>query len=110
MSMFLGVIMLLAFLLAVFVIFRGVSPIIVLLLLAIVWPLLAGSSFRDLLTNVLQKGGEQDASTILIIVFCAWFGQFLVLTGIPESMIRTTVALAGVRPISLTWAGSLITA
>src|SRR5712691_11556278 len=66
MSMFLGVIMLLAFLIAVFVIFRGVSPIIVLLLLAIVWPLLAGSAFRDLLTNVLQKGGEQYASTIAI--------------------------------------------
>jgi len=44
MSVLLGVIMLLAFLIAVFVIFRGVSPIIVLLLLAIVWPLLARPS------------------------------------------------------------------
>ena len=65
MSVFLGVVMMLAFLIAVFVIFRGVSPIIVLLLLAIAWPLLAGSSFWDLLTNVLQKGGEQYASTIV---------------------------------------------
>jgi Gnt-I system high-affinity gluconate transporter len=110
MSVFLGVIMLLAFLFAVFVIFRGVSPIIVLLLLAIAWPLLAGSSFRDLLTNVLQKGGEQYASTIVIIVFGAWFGQVLVLTGIAESMIRTAVELAGDRPIAVTWAVSLITA
>src|SRR5712692_6062561 len=110
MSMVLGVIMLLAFLLAVFVIFRGVSPIIVLLLLAIVWPLLAGSAFRDLLTNVLQKGGEQYASTIVIIVFGAWFGQVLVLTGIAESMIRTAVELAGDRPIAVAWAVSLITA
>jgi hypothetical protein len=38
MSVFLGVVMMLAFLIAVFVIFRGVSPIIVLLLLAIAWP------------------------------------------------------------------------
>src|SRR6266478_3858142 len=110
MSVFLGVIMLLAFLIAVFVIFRGVSPIIVLLLLAIVWPLLAGTSFRDLLTNVLQKGGEQYASTIVIIVFGAWFGQVLVLTGIAESMIRTAVELAGDRPIAVAWAVSLITA
>src|SRR5216683_2054114 len=110
MSVFLGVVMLLAFLIAVFVIFRGVSPIIVLLLLAIAWPLLAGSSFWDLLTNVLQKGGEQYASTIVIIVFGAWFGQVLVQTGIAESMIRTAVELAGDRPIAVAWAVSLITA
>jgi Gnt-I system high-affinity gluconate transporter len=110
MTVFLGVVMLLAFLIAVFVIFRGVSPIIVLLLLAIAWPLLAGSSFWDLLTNVLQKGGEQYASTIVIIVFGAWFGQVLVQTGIAESMIRTAVELAGDRPIAVAWAVSLITA
>src|SRR5437870_11315307 len=110
MSVFLGVVMMLAFLIAVFVIFRGVSPIIVLLLLAIAWPLLAGSSFWDLLTNVLQKGGEQYASTIVIIVFGAWFGQVLVQTGIAESMIRTAVELAGDRPIAVAWAVSLITA
>src|SRR5258708_3333924 len=110
MSVFMGVVMLLAFLIAVFVIFRGVSPIIVLLLLAIAWPLLAGSSFWDLLTNVLQKGGEQYASTIVIIVFGAWFGQVLVQTGIAESMIRTAVELAGDRPIAVAWAVSLITA
>src|SRR5467141_878964 len=110
MSVFLGVVMLLAFLIAVFVIFRGVSPIIVLLLLAIAWPLLAGSSFWDLLTNVLQKGGEQYASTIVIIVFGAWFGQVLVQTGIAESMIRTAVELAGDRPVAVAWAVSIITA
>src|SRR2546427_12575026 len=109
MSVFLGVIMMLAFLFAVWVIFRGVSPIIVLLALAIAWPLLAGSSFRDLLANVLQKGGEQYASTVIIIVFGAWFGQVLVQTGIAESMIRTAVALAGGRPLAARWAGSLVT-
>jgi Gnt-I system high-affinity gluconate transporter len=110
MSVFLGVVMMLAFLIAVFVIFRGVSPNIVLLLLAIAWPLLAGSSFWDLLINVLQKGGEQYASTIVIIVFGAWFGQVLVQTGIAESMIRTAVELAGDRPIAVAWAVSIITA
>jgi len=109
MSVVLGVVMMLAFLLAVWVIFRGVSPIIVLLLLAIAWPMLAGSSFRDLLANVLQKGGEQYASTIVIIVFGAWFGQVLVQTGIAESMIRTAVELAGDRPLSVAWAVSLMT-
>ena len=109
MSVLLGIVMLLAFLLAVWVIFRGTSPIIVLLVLAIAWTLLAGSSFRDLLANVLQKGGEQYASTIVIIVFGAWFGQVLVQTGIAESMIRTAVELAGDRPIAVAWAVSLIT-
>ena len=87
MSPVLGVIMLLAFVLAVWVIFRGTSPIIVLLALAIAWPLLAGSSFRDLLANVLQKGGEQYASTVIIIVFGAWFGQVLVQTGDRKSVV-----------------------
>ena len=109
MSPLLGVIMLLAFVLAVWVIFRGTSPIIVLLALAIAWPLLAGSSFRDLLANVLQKGGEQYASTVIIIVFGAWFGQVLVQTGIAESMIRTAVELAGDRPVAVCWAVSLVT-
>ena len=109
MSAILGIVMLVAFLLAVWVIFRGTSPIIVLLLLAIAWTLLAGSSFRDLLANVLQKGGEQYAGTIVIIVFGAWFGQILVQTGIAESMIRTAVELAGDKPLAVTWAVSLMT-
>jgi len=109
MSTLVGIVMLLAFLLAVWVIFRGTSPIIVLLALTIAWAMLAGSSFRDLLANVLQKGGEQYASTVIIIVFGAWFGQVLVQTGIAESMIRTAVELAGDRPTAVAWAVSLIT-
>src|SRR5881628_613691 len=99
MSLLQGIVMLLAFLIAVWVIFRGTSPIIVLLALAIAWTVLAGAGFRDLLANVLQKGGEQYASTVIVIVFGAWFGQILVQTGIAESMIRTAVA----------WSISLIT-
>ena len=110
MSLLQGIVMLLAFLIAVWVIFRGTSPIIVLLALAIAWTVLAGAGFRDLLANVLQKGGEQYASTVIVIVFGAWFGQILVQTGIAESMIRTAVELAGDRPIAVAWSISLITA
>src|SRR2546422_3909953 len=109
MSLLQGIVMLLAFLIAVWVIFRGTSPIIVLLALAIAWTVLAGAGFRDLLANVLQKGGEQYASTVIIIVFGAWFGQVLVQTGIAESMIRTAVELAGDRPVAVCWAVSLVT-
>src|SRR5438046_2584692 len=110
MSLLQGIVMLLAFLIAVWVIFRGTSPIIVLLALAIAWTVLAGAGFRDLLANVLQKGGEQYASTVIVIVFGAWFGQILVQTGIAESMIRTAVELAGDRPIAVAGSISLITA
>src|SRR5438128_1603740 len=58
MSLLQGIVMLLAFLIAVWVIFRGTSPIIVLLALAIAWTVLAGAGFRDLLANGLQKGRE----------------------------------------------------
>src|SRR2546427_1517856 len=110
MSLLQGIVMLLAFLIAVWVIFRGTSPIIVLLALAIAWTVLVGAGFRDLLANVLQKGGEQYASTVIVIVFGAWFGQILVQTGIAESLIRSAVELAGDRPLIVAWVVSLVTA
>src|SRR2546427_11481068 len=94
MSLLQGIVMLLAFLIAVWVIFRGTSPIIVLLALAIAWTVLAGAGFRDLLANVLKKGGEQYASTVIVIVFVALVGQILVLTGISEIFIRTEMETA----------------
>ena len=105
-----GVLLLLAFLAVVAAIVRGQSPIIMLLLLAIVWSLLAGIGVNDIQSKILQGGGVQYASAVIIIVFGAWFAQVLIQTGIAESVIRSAVELSGDRPMVTAMTINLVTA
>src|SRR3954468_1156067 len=105
-----GILLLVAFLLVVFAIVRGQSPIIMLLLLAIVWALLAGIGINDIQSKILQGGGVQYASAVIIIVFGAWFAQVLIQTGIAESVIRSAVELTGDRPMVTAMTINLVTA
>ncbi len=104
-----GTLMILCFFVVVIVIMKGESPIIMLLLLAIAWAVLAGVPGKNILAIVLEKGGLAYASTIVTIIFGAWFGQALVKTGIAESIIRGAIELAGDRPIIVTMVVSLVT-
>ena len=99
-----------AFLIVVALIVRGQSPIIMLLLLAIVWALVAGIGVDDIQSKILQGGGVQYASAVIIIVFGAWFAQVLIQTGIAESVIRSAVELAGDRPMVTAMTVNLVTA
>ena len=99
MEIFQGILLLVAFLVVVAAIVRGQSPIIMLLLLAIVWALIAGIGINDIQAKILQGGGVAYASAVIIIVFGAWFAQVLIQTGIAESVIRSAVELTGDRPI-----------
>ena len=104
MDLFIGILMLAAFLAVVILIIRGESPIIMLLLRAIVWAVLArvplmGEAGKEILSGVLEKGGTAYVSAIVIIVFGAWFGQVLVKTHIAENLIRGAIELAGDRPV-----------
>ncbi|MBS0527746.1 MAG: hypothetical protein JSS04_29255 [Proteobacteria bacterium] len=105
-----GIALLLAFLAVVVAIIRGQSPIIMLLLLAIVWAALAGIGINDIQAKVLQAGGVTFASAVIIIVFGAWFAQVLIQTGIAESVIRSAVELAGDRPLISAMTVTLVTA
>ena len=105
-----GMILLAAFLVVVALIVRGQSPIIMLLLLAIVWAAIAGISVQDIQAKVLQGGGVQYASSVIVIVFGAWFAQVLIQTGIAESVIRSAAELAGDRPIITAIVINLVTA
>jgi Gnt-I system high-affinity gluconate transporter len=105
-----GILLLIAFLIVVFAIVRGQSPIIMLLLLAIAWALLAGIGINDIQSKILQGGGVQYASAVIIIVFGAWFAQVLIQTGIAESVIRSAVELTGDRPIVTAMTINLVTA
>ncbi len=105
-----GILLLVAFLIVVAAIVRGQSPIIMLLLLAIVWALLAGIGINDIQSKILQGGGVAYASAVIIIVFGAWFAQVLIQTGIAESVIRSAVELTGDRPIVTAMTVNLVTA
>jgi H+/gluconate symporter-like permease len=94
----------------VIAIVRGQSPIIMLLLLAIVWAVIAGIGVNDIQAKVLQGGGTQFASAVIIIVFGAWFAQILIQTGIAESVIRSAVELTGDRPMITAMVINLVTA
>jgi len=105
-----GIALLVVFLVVVALIVRGQSPIVMLLLLAIVWTLISGIGVQDLQSKVLQGGGVQYASAVIIIVFGAWFAQILIQTGIAESVIRSAVELAGDRPLVTAIVINLVTA
>jgi len=105
-----GVALLVAFLVVVVLIVRGQSPVIMLLLLAILWAVLAGIGVNEIQAKVLQGGGVQYASSVIVIVFGAWFAQVLIQTGIAESVIRSAAELAGDRPIVTAMVINLVTA
>ena len=105
-----GLTLLVAFLVVVVLIVRGQSPVIMLLLLAIVWAALAGIGINDIQAKILQGGGVQYASSVIIIVFGAWFAQVLIQTGIAESVIRSAAELAGDRPLVTAIVINLVTA
>jgi len=105
-----GIALLVAFLAVVVLIVRGQSPIIMLLILAIVWAVMAGIGINDIQAKILQGGGTQYASAVIIIVFGAWFAQILIQTGIAESVIRSAVELAGDRPLVTAIVINLVTA
>ena len=110
MTVFTGIALLVAFLIVVALIVRGQSPIIMLLLLAIVWAVIAGIGVNDIQAKILQGGGVQYASAVIIIVFGAWFAQILIQTGIAESVIRSAVELTGDRPLVTAIVINLVTA
>ena len=105
-----GLTLLVAFVVVVVLIVRGQSPVIMLLLLAILWAALAGIGINDIQAKVLQGGGVQYASSIVIIAFGAWFAQVLIQTGIAESVIRSAAELAGDRPLVTALVINLVTA
>src|SRR5215218_8324472 len=105
-----GIALLVAFLIVVVLIIRGQSPIIMLLILAVLWAAIAGIGIEDIQKKIIQAGGVQYASAVIIIVFGAWFAQVLIQTGIAESVIRSAVELAGDRPLATAMTITLVTA
>ena len=105
-----GIALLAVFLVVVALIVRGQSPVIMLLLLAIVWAVIAGISVQDIQSKILQGGGVQYASAVIIIVFGHWLAMLA--WGIPvpfgvAATVMPAVVIAGVLPISPAGLGTI---
>lgn len=62
------------------------------------YPGVTDISLVDALTKVYQSGPEGWGSTLVNVVFGAWFGRVLLNTGIADALIRKTVELGGDKP------------
>ena len=71
MDLWTGIALLVAFLAIVILIIRGQSPIIMLLILAVLWAAIAGIGIEDIQKKNIQGGGVAYASAVIIIVFGA---------------------------------------
>lgn len=98
-STVLGIILLVTFVLMIAYLIRGGNPVLTMLVMAILWSVLGGYNFNEVITNVLQGTIEKYAGTIMIIAFGAWFAQVIVQTGIAASLIRGAVELGGDKPV-----------
>ncbi len=94
-----GLALVAAFFAVVVMIVRGQSPIVMLLVLAVGWSVIAGVAPTQIQVDILQGGAVKFAGAVIIILFGAWFAQALIQTGIAESIVRSAAELAGDRPV-----------
>lgn len=99
MDLMTGLALIASFFVVVGLIVRGQSPIVMLLVLAIAWAVIAGVPPKQIQVDVLQAGGVKFAGAVIIILFGAWFAQVIIQTGIAESIVRSAAELAGDRPV-----------
>src|SRR4051812_50170830 len=95
-----GLGLLIAFLAVVVMIIRGQSPIIMLLILAVLWAVISGIGVDEIQKKIIQGGGVQYASAVIVVVFGAGVAQVLIQTGMAESVFRSAVEVARDGPLA----------
>ena len=118
MELFIGILMLAAYVGLVVYTFKGGSIQIGFLIITVAYTALAliGNNFAasqaflqanagavpanvvEALTSVFQKGAESYGANLVNVMFGAWFGQVILETKIAGTIIRKTVELGGDRP------------
>ena len=56
------------------------------------------TTFKDALKLVYQSGPESWGSTLVNVIFGAWFGRVILQTGIASTLIKKTTEMGGDRP------------
>ncbi|MBR6119717.1 MAG: citrate transporter [Oscillospiraceae bacterium] len=113
-----GILLLLSFFGLVYYAVRGGNLMMGIFVMAIIWTVLPmlgnmlvknpefiaanadtiGISWKDALTKVFQSGPEGWGSTLVNVIFGAWFGRVLMKTGIASTLIRKVTELGGDKP------------
>lgn len=109
-NIIIGVLLLLTFVGFVAFVMKGVNIMIGFLLMAILWTVIGGISYKDAITNVFSQPALNYGSTIMVIIFGSWFGRVLVDTGIASAISQQTVKVSFKRPIIATILICLVTA
>ena len=98
MDLLLGLLLLVTFIIMVLLMMKGVNATLVLTLGAIVWALIGGRNFKQILDITFGEIISKNALTFMVICGGAWYSQMVVQTGIAASLIRKAVELGGDRP------------
>ncbi len=105
-----GILLLVTYLAFIVYAMKGKNLMVGFFVLAIIWAAISGTSFKDILSTVIQGGIVGNAGLIFTIMFGAWFGRVLVDTGITSSIIRKAVELGGDKPLVVGILLSIVTA
>src|SRR5690606_20229702 len=96
--------------LAIFLVFaflmitQRLSTVLSLIFMAILIPLVAGVPFggeQGILQRVIAAASIRMGSVIAAVIFGAWLGQFMVQTGIYQSMLAKAAELGGEKPMGV---------
>lgn len=113
MEMFVGILLLITYVIFAIYAAKGGNLMLGFFVMAVLWAglgALAGvttwnatpeqveAGLIDINNGIFQLGPELWGSTAAVIIFGSWFGRILVDTGIARSIIRTAVELGGDRP------------
>ena len=98
MELLLGILLIVTFIIMVLLMMKGVNATFVLTIGAIVWALIGGRNFRQILDITFGEIISRNALTFMVICGGAWYSQMVVQTGIASSLIRKAVELGGDRP------------
>jgi H+/gluconate symporter-like permease len=98
MDLFLGIVLIVTFIIMVMLMVKGVNATLVLTIGAIVWAFLGGRTVKEILDITFGEIISKNALTFMVICGGAWYSQMVVQTGIASSLIRKAVELGGDRP------------
>jgi len=100
MDMFIGVVILALWLVALVLLMRGAPMVPVLVSLAVLWAVITGAGPK-VLKDVIDAGILGYASTVMVIIMGAWLSEVMMQTGIAETAIRGAAELAGDKPLAV---------
>ena len=93
-----GILLLITYIGMIVYLVKGGNATITMLVMGIIWYLLSGDNFTELIDHVITGTISKYALNVVTIMFGAWFAQIIIQRKIATSIIRSAVELGGDRP------------